>query len=827
MGNYSSSDITANIEVNLNNIDRSTQDAATMAAQLQDWGTSIGAAVQQLQDYNTLQGEVLQTSTDLAEMNERIVEAARQLKQITAESSVNFRDLAQNAREIQNAFSGLGGMGGAPYVPGVPGVSPASVVAGADYPGGGMPGAPAPDDYGIPDGAGNIIDDIIDSASLNAGNGWKGKRGSGNRKSAPASTTTGGDDSVADTASYGEKTARSLLGINYWMPGGKIAALGRYVDRLSKGGVTSYLGGVVDRNPRLFGSDGSSYNQAYSQSLGESILAENTRQADIAASGGEALYGPAFGEAELAPMLESAGETASLAGAAATPGILGALGTLLPIAAGLGAAGYIGMQGYNAYSTYQQQGQLLGSLTGQTGAPGKMVGMEATDFINTLFNPLLSYGTAKEIQMTGLAAGFQGNPNGVFANGDFSIGGSTQGLLGQYTSFASGAYQNYGISPQESLQMFNAAIIAAGGTVQQLTASLSNLAQVSATTNTSFKQLQMNFTNQLSTLGGLGMQGQTALSAAQSLSLANAGNSTADVYLQKQDIGGTGGLLQTMPGLALTAAAAGMSFTQAFAQMGTSAGANRLLGATNTAVLNILKNNLGLYPNMPNLAQAVNNNLYQAYVILATLLPDGPDGQGAQWTPQAAHDWLMKELGGTGGGESPSAGGVSSVTGLMNSLTGGATGTAGVNNAMNTIASKLGGKLATGIGGGTTGQVQVGGQWENLDSISFLSSNQQQQILSNMLQGKDEVRSLTTGLGGEQTFGTAQTLAQLMGNNTLQGINNGSITQGSVTVELGPKAAALFTLINNPQKLTNQQVNYLSSMGLSTNTHQTSGYVAP
>ena len=146
---------------------------------------------------------------------------------------------------------------------------------------------------------------------------------------------------------------------------------------------------------------------------------------------------------------------------------------------------------------------------------------------------------------------------------------------------------------------------------------------------------------------------------------------------------------------------------------------------------------------------------------------------------------------------------------------------------MNTIASKLGGKLATGIGGGTTGQVQVGGQWENLDSISFLSSNQQQQILSNMLQGKDEVRSLTTGLGGEQTFGTAQTLAQLMGNNTLQGINNGSITQGSVTVELGPKAAALFTLINNPQKLTNQQVNYLSSMGLSTNTYQTSGYVAP
>ena len=816
MGGYNSSDITANIEVNLNNIDRSTQDAATLAAQLQDWGSSIEAANKQLQDYNTSQEDLLQTSEKLADVSERIVDAARQLKEISASSNVNFRDLAQNAREIQNALSGLGGGVAGPYVPGVSSTTPASLsgdlMSGGGMPGGGMPGAPdyMPDDYGAD--SSSVFPDLI-AASAASTKGYTGKR----RATAAAST----DPAEAAGPSYGDRMAKKMLGINYWMPGGKLAALGRYIDKFSEGKVSARLSSMVTDHPKIFGS--ASTAEKIDESLYRSTLAKagylgmgsKAARAAAAADGADAKLVDAVSEAEA---------TAVTAGEAGEAGLIGSLASAAVPLAGIAAAGYIGMKAYNAYATYQQQGQLLGSLTGENNA-GKMVGMEANDFFNTLFNPRLSYGTAKEIQMTGLAAGFQGDVNGVFNGGT----GANAGLLGQYTGFASSAYQKYGMSPQDSMQMFNSAIIDAGGTVQQLTGALENLAHVSATTNTSFKQLQANFTNQASLLGGLGMQGGTALYAAESLSLANSGNSAADVYLQKQNIGGTGGLLQSTSGIALTAAAAGMSFTQAFAQMGTSKGAASLLSGTNSAILAILKNSLGLYPGMPNLEQAISNNLYQAYIILSQLLPEGPDGKGAQWTPQAAHDWLKKELsgagGGGGGGESVAAGSASDLTGLVNTLTGGKTGTAGVNNELGVIANELGGSLTTGKYGGKTGEVQINGQWEMLSSIANMDPKQQQQVLSDMLQGKDKIRGLLTGTAGiGSTPGQAQTLADLMNNSTLQGINNGSITQSQMQVELGPKAAALFELINNPQKLTNQQLKYLSSMGLNVNTYQTTGY---
>jgi len=816
MGGYNSSDITANIEVNLNNIDRSTQDAATLAAQLQDWGSSIEAANKQLQDYNTSQEDLLQTSEKLADVSERIVDAARQLKEISASSNVNFRDLAQNAREIQNALSGLGGGVAGPYVPGVSSTTPASL-SGDLMSGGGMPGAPdyMPDDYGAD--SSSVFPDLI-AASAASTKGYTGKR----RATAAAST----DPAEAAGPSYGDRMVKKMLGINYWMPGGKLAALGRYIDKFSEGKVSARLSSMVTKHPGIFGSEGVA---ATAEKIDEGLYRNMMAKASFADAHGIGL-GPAEARAMAAadgaaPELidavaaaEAAAVVPGVAGVAAGGGLIGSLASAAVPLAGIAAAGYIGMKAYNAYATYQQQGQLLGSLTGENNA-GKMVGMEANDFVRTLFNPRLSYGTAKEIQMTGLAAGFQGDVNGVFNGGT----GANAGLLGQYTGFASSSYQKYGMSPQDSMQMFNSAIIDAGGTVQQLTGALENLAQVSATTNTSFKQLQANFTNQASLLGGLGMQGGTALYAAESLSLANSGNSAADVYLQKQNIGGTGGLLQNTSGIALTAAAAGMSFTQAFGQMGTSKGAASLLSGTNSAILAILKNSLGLYPGMPNLELAISNNLYQAYVILSKLLPEGPDGKGAQWTPQAAHDWLKKELSGAGGGESVAAGSASDLTGLVNTLTGGKTGTAGVNNAINTIAGALGG--TTGLTLGHTGsEIEIDGKWQALNTISNMDPKQQQQVLTDLLQGKDKVRDYTLGLGSTSSSGKAQTLADLMNNSTLQGINNGSITQSQMQVELGPKAAALFELINNPQKLTNQQLKYLSSMGLNVNTHQTTGY---
>lgn len=815
MGGYGSSDITANIEVNLNNIDRSTQDAATMASQLKDWGSSIEAASKQLQDFSGVQEEMLGEAEQLAESYERIVRAARELKELSTSTNVNLSDSARNFREIQSAAAGLSGSG-AGYTPGVSSTAPASVIDGGGIPGLGMLGAPEPTDadYGMPvgsggfgGGGGGLLGGLINTSLA----GRRGGRGGGGGSTTPASVKEG----VYDVGSYGESVAQKMLGINYWMPGGKAAALGRYVDRLSGGGVTKYLGGVIKKYPSIFGTTTQELTKSGSNAFTQSMIDQGIGPMTAEQAG----MLPAEYAAGVMPEIGTAASAAAEAGGLgeiAAGGLLGSMGTVLSVAAPVAALGYLGMQGYNAYATYQQQGQLLGSLTGDNNA-GRMVGMEATDWLGTLFNPRLSYGTAKEIQMTGLAAGFQGNPNGVF-------GGSAanQGLLGQYTGFASGAYQNYGMSAQDSLSMFNASVIAAGSTVQQLSTALTGLAQVSSTTNTSFQKLQANFTSSVSTLGGLGFTGSAAVNIATGMSLANAGNSTADKYLQQQDIGGSGSLLETMPGIALTAQAAGMSFTQAFGAMGTAAGANKLATATNTAVLNILKNSYGLYPGMPNLQQAVTTNLFQIYTILSTLMPLGPDGKGAQWTPKAANDWAMQALSNGGTGESIASAQAQSVITTINSLTGGKSGSAGTANAVNAIASQLGGSASM-VRNGSYAEVDINGNWEALNYINSLSSSQQQQVLSAMLQGKDKVR-----LGNSTPFstqGSATTLGTLFGNQTLQGINNGSVTQGQMQIELGPKAAALFVLINNPQQLTNQQIKYLSSMGLKTNTSQGSGYI--
>jgi len=819
MGGYGSSDITANIELNLNNIDRSTQDAAALASQLKDWGSSIEAATKQLQDYNTAQGEMLETAGQLAETQERILEAARQLKELSASSNVNFRDMAQNAHEINRAISGLSG-GGEGYTPGVSSTTPASVVdGGGANVGYGMPGAPeaTPADFGM-SGGGSLLDNLVTATMMGNTGGGKGRRGSG-RANAPVSTK-GILSHEEMQASYGESMAKKMLGINYWMPGGKVAALGRYIDRLSGGRVTEGLGGMVSRHPRIFGTPGSEFggpgSDAFTQAMMEQGIGPMTaEQAAMLPESVAASVMPEIGGAAIAA------EAAGGLGIAGTAGLLGTLGSAAVALAPVAAAGYLGMQAYGAYANYQRQGQVLGSLTGENNA-SKMVGMETNDFFKTLFNPLMSYGAAKEIQMTGLAAGFQGDVNGLFNGGT----GPNAGLLGQYTGFAGDAYQQYGMSPQESLQMFNSSVIAAGATVQQLTTALNGLANTSATTGASFAQLKANFTYSTNLLGGLGFQGAMATDLAAGMSLANVGNSQANTYLRQQDIGGTGMMLETMPGLALTAQAAGMSFTQAFSQMGTQSGAAALAGATNTAVLNVIKNSLGIYPGMPGLQAAIDNNLYQIYVILSSLMPMGPDGKGAQWTPQAARDWITKAMTNGGSGESISGASAQSITKLYNQLTGGKTGETGITNSISAIAGKLGAS-ANLSKTGLTAEVNVGGNWETLGSIQYDSLKQQQQIFQDMLSGKDKLRTFQYSPLGQShyQYGSSKSVGDLFGVTALQGINNGTLTQNQMQIELGPRAAALFELINNPQKLTNAQLKMLAGMGLDVNTRQNTGWM--
>ena len=807
MGGYGSSDITANIEVNLNNIDRSTQDAATLASQLKDWGTSIEAANKQLQDYTTSQSELLQTSNDLAETHERIVAAARELKEISAQSGVNLRDMAQNAREIQSALSGLGGVGAAPYTPGVSSASPASIVdSGLGY-GMGMPGAPesTPADFGMSTGGNSFLDDLISAGMTGGGSG-------GGKATSPVSMK--GVLSPEDTkAAYGESLAKKILGINYFMPGGKLAALGRYVDKVSGGKVIGKLGNFVSNHPRIFGSPSiSSGSEAFTQSMIDSGIGPMTaEQAGMLPESVAASIMPEIGTAAASAEVVGGLGAAGIAGSA---GMIGALGSVAAAAAPVAVLAYLGMQGYNAYASYQQQGQILGSLTGQTGKAGRMVGMEATDYFGTMFNPLLNYGTAKEIQMTGLGAGFQGNPNGVFG-GD----ASSQGLLGQYTGFASNAYQNYGMSPQESMGMFQAGVIQAGASAQQLTGALHSLANVSATTNTSFSLLKENFTNFLGAIAGVGGTGVGAIALAQNNALTNANNPLLG------GAGSTASILQGNVGQALAAQALGISYTQVYNEMGTTGGAQALAGASNTAVLGVLAN-MGLRPGMPNLKEAVGNLAYALPTILTQLGVAPPNGK--PWTQETAVHWVMQALSSGGHGESSSVGAVKGLTGLMNALTDSQSGAGGlramIRNLDNAEITHQGHNPYA-AGAKTAFEVTLNGQRKTLygSDIMNLSASDQQKIQQELLAGTATVGQI--GSSGERFgFNRKNTIASLYQNKTLSAIDNGSITQNSLQLELGPKAAALFELINNPQKLTNQQIKYLSSMGLNTNTYQGTGW---
>jgi len=823
MGGYGSSDITANIEVNLNNIDRSTQDAATLASQLKDWGSSIEAANKQLQDYNTTQSEMLQTASDLAEAHESIVKAARELREISAASNVNLRDMAQNAREIQSALSGLGGASGAPYIPGMSSASPASVVDSSLSPGMGMPGAPeaTPSDFGMSSGGGTDLITSLANASL-LGGGGRGGGGSGTSASVKDGIYEAGS---AEDSSYGQSMAKKMLGINYWMPGGKAAALGRYIDRLSNGGVTSSLGGYVSKYKGIFGTPTQDLN-----STGEAAFSDYMKKQGFINAAGKGISAEAansmLGDASSGMTLDAiqggavaAAEAGGL-GVIAEGGLLGSLGGLMAAAAPIAAVGYLGMQGYNAYANFQKQGQLLGSLTGENNS-GKMVGMEATDFLGTLFNPRMGYGAAKEIQMTGLSAGYQGDVNGVFNN---ASGGA--GLLGQYTSFASNAYQQYGISPQESLSMFQAGIIQAGASVTDLSGALRNLANTSQTTNTSFAVLQEQFTSFLSGIASVGGTGNAAIQLATANALTNQNNPLLS------GAGSTASMLQGQVGQALAAQQMGVSYTQMFNITGTPQGLQAASQASNQVFLNILRN-MGLSPGMPNLKNAVGSMAYALPTILTQLGITNP--KGGAWTEQTAVDYTMNALSLNGQGENASVGSGNEVKNLFAKLTGGKAGSEGLKNmladidrteighqggstALDAIAAKNNTTYETEYKLTPELQKRLGlsSQYISGSGIMGLSAANQKLVAASIDQGKTTIGERFSD-GTTMGFNNKNSLANLYNNKTLAGINNGSLTQ----VELGPKAAKLFELINNPSQLSNFNTQDRARSGNGSNTTQT------
>lgn len=150
-----------------------------------------------------------------------------------------------------------------------------------------------------------------------------------------------------------------------------------------------------------------------------------------------------------------------------------------------GAGIYAGRKAYELGSDVAQQGQQYSSLTGGTSAAGAL-NYDTQAYLESFLNPLMPYGVAKQIIQTGLGAGYRGN------------------LLNSYTGFADQAYSQYGVSPNNSNQMFQAGVIQAGASANSLSAALAGLAETASTTDTSFAALQASFTTGLQNLANQG-----------------------------------------------------------------------------------------------------------------------------------------------------------------------------------------------------------------------------------------------------------------------------------------------------------------------------------
>jgi len=236
------------------------------------------------------------------------------------------------------------------------------------------------------------------------------------------------------------------------------------------------------------------------------------------------------------------------------PGIGGLLKSVFTDSAGalggmelgpeVAAATLAGREAYKIGSNIATTGQAYGSLTG-TPSPVGGYGMQAQSFLGSFLNPLLPSRVSQAIESTGLGSGYQFGSN----------------WLNQYRGFASGAYERYGISPQESQQMFQNGSVVGGASGDQLSAALQAVGQSAADNSMPFQQQVQLFNQNLSTFGGNGLTGN-ALAAAASMQASEfsggAGQILSPIQGQLSQFSGS------MMGQALMANALGIPVTQMY-----------------------------------------------------------------------------------------------------------------------------------------------------------------------------------------------------------------------------------------------------------------------
>jgi len=241
---------------------------------------------------------------------------------------------------------------------------------------------------------------------------------------------------------------------------------------------------------------------------------------------------------------------------------------------GLGKAGAVaslaaqGVQAaYGMYAGAVQEGQLYTGLTGGTGIAGAL-GQDLGAQITSLggLNPLESYGTAKQIRMNALGMGY----------------GQNTGLFNNAVDFGNAAAQKYGMDPNQSMTMFNQSVVQAGSSALALQSALDNLGKVASTSSTSFQGMLQSF-NQYSQMGAsMGMMGTANTAFAQGASTFAAGSPAL-----QQSGANPANLMNSMIGQALIAQQMGTSYMNLPAVAANSS-ASSLAGGVNMAAEQLL-----------------------------------------------------------------------------------------------------------------------------------------------------------------------------------------------------------------------------------------------
>ena len=258
-----------------------------------------------------------------------------------------------------------------------------------------------------------------------------------------------------------------------------------------------------------------------------------------------------------------------------------------------------GLATYAVGSKIAQEGQAYGTLTGDPNA-AKGIGSDFQSLLGAGFglNPLMSIGVSRQIESVGLGSGYGYGTND----------------LNNYRSFASGLYERYGINPQQSQQMYNSAVVQAGGSATNLANVFNQLATNASQAGISFATATQNFQDTLKLVTNSGAQGNSAANLAGTINGLFDGSKNPNTNKLLQETQGplSNFLLNSQLGNTFLTQAAGMSPDQYYYLMRNK---NQKLSAYAGAVEHIFQQ-AGFHPGIKQNSHEFSTDLYRAQAVL-------------------------------------------------------------------------------------------------------------------------------------------------------------------------------------------------------------------